>query len=58
MLRAYETRLTGEEVGSVYMDAPQTGSPMTYSVDGRQYIVVASSGGGKAGQFLAYRLPE
>ena len=57
MLRAYD-KATGEEVGSVYMDAPQTGSPMTYSVDGRQYIVVASSGGGKPGQFLAYRLPE
>ena len=57
MLRAYD-KATGEEVGAVYMDAPQTGSPMTYSVDGRQYIVVASSGGGKAGQFTAYRAPE
>jgi quinoprotein glucose dehydrogenase len=57
MLRAYD-KATGEEVGAVYMDAPQTGSPMTYSVDGRQYIVVASSGGGKAGQFTAYRVPE
>ena len=57
MLRAYD-KATGEEVGAVYMDAPQTGSPMTYSVDGRQYIVVASSGGGKTGQFIAYRVPE
>ncbi len=57
MLRAYD-KATGEEVGAVYMDAPQTGSPMTYSVDGRQYIVVATAGGGKAGQFIAYRVPE
>ena len=57
MLRAYD-KATGEEVGAVYMDAPQTGSPMTYSVDGRQYIVVATSGGGMAGQFIAYQVPE
>ena len=57
MFRAYD-KATGEEVGAVYMPAPQTGSPMTYSVDGQQYIVVAVSGGGTTGQFVAYRLPE
>ena len=56
MLRAYD-KLTGEEVGEVYMPAPQSGSPMTYVLDGVQYIVVAVSGSGQSGQLLAYRLP-
>ena len=56
MLRAYD-KATGREVGAVYMPAPQTGSPMTYSVNGRQYIVVATSGPGVPGQFIAWKLP-
>ncbi len=44
MLRAYD-KATGKEVGAVYMPAPQTGSPMTYMLNGQQYIVVATSGG-------------
>jgi quinoprotein glucose dehydrogenase len=43
-LRAYD-RATGREAGAVLMPAPQSGSPMTYMVDGRQYIVAAVSGG-------------
>jgi len=56
MLRAYD-KMTGEEVGEVYMPAAQSGSPMTYVLDGVQYIVVAVSGGGVAGELLAFRLP-
>lgn len=56
MLRAYD-KGTGDEVGAVYMPAPQTGSPMTYMVDDTQYIVVASSGGGRAGRLVAFRVP-
>jgi quinoprotein glucose dehydrogenase len=56
MLRAYD-KATGVEVGAVYMPAPQSGSPMTYVLDGVQYIVVATSGGGVAGELLAFRLP-
>ena len=56
MLRAYD-KLTGEELGAVQMPTQQTGSPMTYSIDGRQYIVVATSGGGYGGRLVAYRLP-
>ena len=56
MLRAYD-KATGQEVGAVYMPAPQTGSPMTYMVNGRQYIVVAVSGAGYSGELLAFRLP-
>ena len=56
MLRAYD-KTNGKEVGAVYMPAPKTGSPMTYSVNGQQYIVVAVSGPGAPGQFIAYKLP-
>ena len=57
MLRAYD-KTSGDEVGAVYMPAPQTGSPMTYVHDGAQYVVVAISGGGLPGELVAYRLPE
>jgi quinoprotein glucose dehydrogenase len=57
MLRAYDKK-TGAEVGAVYMPAPQTGSPMTYMLNGRQYIVVAISGGTYSGELLALRLPQ
>jgi quinoprotein glucose dehydrogenase len=56
MLRAYD-KATGREVGAVWMPAIQSGSPMTYQVDGRQYIVVAISGGNYSGEYLAFRLP-
>jgi quinoprotein glucose dehydrogenase len=56
MLRAYD-KATGAEVGSVYMPAPQTGSPMTYMLNGRQYIVIAISGQGFPGELMAFRLP-
>ena len=57
MLRAYNKQ-TGEQVGAVYMPAPQSGSPMTYSVDGRQYVIVAISGGAYSGEYLAFALPQ
>jgi quinoprotein glucose dehydrogenase len=56
MLRAWD-KATGREVGAVWMPAPQSGSPMTYMVDGKQYIVVAVSGGSYSGEFLAFALP-
>ena len=57
MLRAYD-KATGSEVGAVFMAAPQSGTPMTYSLNGRQYIVVAVSGGPSSGEYLAFRLPR
>jgi quinoprotein glucose dehydrogenase len=57
MLRAYD-KLTGRNVGEVWMPAGQTGSPMTYMVDGRQYIVIAVGGGNYVGEYLAYALPH
>jgi quinoprotein glucose dehydrogenase len=56
MLRAYN-KGTGEEVGAVYMPAPQTGSPMTYQLNGQQYITVSVSAPGVAGELIAYKLP-
>jgi quinoprotein glucose dehydrogenase len=58
MLRAYH-KASGEQVGAVWMPAPQSGSPMTYMIDGKQYIVVAISGGGNHwGEYVAFALPE
>jgi quinoprotein glucose dehydrogenase len=57
MLRAYD-KATGNEVGAIYMPAPQTGSPMTYMLNGRQYLVVAISGAGYSAELVAFKLPE
>jgi quinoprotein glucose dehydrogenase len=57
MLRAYD-KATGNEVGAVYMAAPQSGSPMTYMLNGKQYIVLAISGGSYTGELVAFRLPS
>ncbi len=57
MLRAYDQK-TGKEVGSVLMPAAQSGSPMTYMVNGKQYIVVAVSGGNYSGEYICYALPD
>ena len=56
MLRAYD-KMSGAELGAVQMPAQQTGSPMTYALDGKQHIVVAVSGGGYGGELIAFRLP-
>jgi quinoprotein glucose dehydrogenase len=56
MLRAYD-KATGQEVGAVYMPAPQTGSPMTYFYNGKQYVVLAISGASYTGELIAFKLP-
>src|SRR5262249_30987169 len=56
LLRAYD-KATGKDAGGVFMPAAQTGSPMTYSFNGKQYIVVALGGGNYSGELLAFRLP-
>lgn len=56
MLRAYD-KATGAEVAAYPLPAPQTGSPMTYLLDGVQYLVLAVSGGGYSGELLALRVP-
>jgi quinoprotein glucose dehydrogenase len=57
MLRAYD-KATGQEVGAVLMPAPQSGSPMTYAVNGKQYIIVAVSGGNYSGEYIAFSVPD
>jgi quinoprotein glucose dehydrogenase len=56
LLRAYD-KATGGDIGAVNMPAAQTGSPMTYMLNGRQYIVVAVSGVNGAA-LIAYALPQ
>ena len=57
MLRAYD-KATGKEVGSVYMPAQQSGTPMTYMSNGKQYVVVAIGGNGYTAELRAFRLPD
>ena len=57
MLRAYDKQ-TGAEVGAVWMPAQQSGNPMTYMLDGRQYIVVAIGCGVYSSEYIAFALPQ
>ena len=60
MLRAYD-KATGKDVGAIYMPAASTGGPMTYMVNGVQYIVIAIGGtikGNPEAEFIAFRLPK
>jgi glucose dehydrogenase len=57
MLRAYD-KTNGNQVGAVFMAAPQSNSPMTYLAGGKQYVVVALSGGSYSGEYVAFTLPE
>lgn len=63
ILHAYD-KATGESVWETRMPSgPQTGLPMTYMHEGRQYIVMAVNGNapgesGKAAQLVAWALPR
>ncbi len=57
MLRAYD-KATGQEVGAVPMPAGQTGTPMTYTHNGKQYVVVAIAGPGFPAELIAFKLPD
>jgi quinoprotein glucose dehydrogenase len=56
MLRAYDKK-TGKGVGAVYMPNGQTGTPMTYMLGGKQYVVLAIGGPGFPAELIAYKLP-
>jgi len=56
-LRAYD-KATGKDAGEIVMPAPQSGSPMTYMLNGKQYIVLAISGNGYNAEYVAYKLPD
>jgi quinoprotein glucose dehydrogenase len=55
-LRAYD-KATGKDAGAVFMPAGETGSPMTYMLNGKQYIVLSIGGAGYPAEIVAYKLP-
>jgi len=57
MLRAYD-KSSGKEQGAVYMPTGQTGTPMTYMLNGKQYIVLAIGAANYPAELVAFRLPE
>ncbi len=59
-LRALD-KATGEIVAEIPLQAPASGSPMTYMHDGRQYIVLAAGSGFRGqipSQLIALALPQ
>ena len=57
ILHAYD-KASGRELGRVFMPAPVSGTPMSYTLNGKQYIVVPISGGNYAGELVAFSLPS
>jgi quinoprotein glucose dehydrogenase len=55
-LRAHD-KATGAILHELALPANQSGIPMTYEVDGRQYIVVAVGAKGSPGELVALTLP-
>jgi quinoprotein glucose dehydrogenase len=56
MLRAYD-KTTGANVAEVYMPGAQAGGPMTYMLNGKQYLVVAVSAAARPAELMAFTLP-
>ena len=50
---AYD-KATGKELANLFMPAPQTGSPMTYMLNGKQYLIISISGAGFPAEIIAY----
>ena len=57
MLRAYD-KMTGEVLGEVELPGGTTAAPMTYMVDGRQYIVVTVGWDDVPSEYVALALPN
>ena len=59
MLRAYDNT-TGRESGEVHMSAPQSGftHDVTYMLNGKEYVVVAISGGNYSRKLPVLRPPN
>ena len=55
-LFAYD-KATGAIVHELTLPANQSGAPLTYAIDGRQYIVVAVGAKGSPGELVALTLP-
>ena len=56
LLRAHDKE-TGEILAEIELPSHQTGVPMTYMHEGRQYIVAAVAGRGVPAELVALRLP-
>ena len=56
MLRAYDKKTGKKSARSDAGGAERT--PMTYMVDGRQYIIVAVGGGTYSSEYIAFALPQ
>jgi quinoprotein glucose dehydrogenase len=52
MFRAHD-KATGEILAEVDLGSRQSGVPMTYAIDGRQFIVVAAGAPDQAGELIA-----
>jgi len=57
MLRAFD-KASGRDAGAVYMPTGQTGTPMTYMLNGKQYVVVAIGAANYPAELVAFRLPD
>ncbi len=57
MFRAHD-KATGEILWEFELPANQSGTPMSYLADGRQFIVVAVGAPGRPGEFVALALPK
>ena len=57
MLRAYD-KLTGTLVAEIELPHNQTGVPMSYEHEGRQYVLLAVGARRVPGEFVALALPE
>jgi len=53
--RSYE-KTTGKIISEIELPANQCGVPMTYSINGKQYIVIAAGAAGHAGELVALSL--
>jgi quinoprotein glucose dehydrogenase len=56
VFRAYDKR-TGEIIAEIDLPATQTGQPITYLHEGKQYIVMAIGERGHIGEYVALALP-
>ncbi len=57
MLRAHDKK-TGDILAEIELPANQTGVPMTYMLDGVQYVVVAVGASDHPAELVALRLPK
>ena len=57
IFRAHD-KATGEILWEFALPANQSGTPMSYEVDGRQFIVVAVGAPNHPAEFVALALPE